>query len=144
MVFEHLKRQSAWLSRRDRTESRDLRLELCCSTQQVSQEFPVHVEMAFVFREIAQLVRLAQDPRDLRAEPERVRHCLEHEVTILRTISVPTQSRERNCVCGVVRQGEAARARKRLAAGVELSTISYLRHCNSIDICRFSLDFELS
>ncbi len=55
----------------------------------------VHLQIAFVFSEVALVVRLVEHPPLRGFQPERMRQALKHQITVLGTVATPAQRRQR-------------------------------------------------
>ena len=85
---------------------------------QISQHCRIDVEMTFVLRDVAQIVRFGKHPPRRRRQPERMREHLKHHISVIRAIAVPPQCRQRKGVGRVVSQIESAGQRQPLVARI--------------------------
>jgi len=88
------------------------------SVDQVGHQALIDVEIAFVLPAIAEVMAPGEHSPDLRADPERVRQDLKHDVPVRGAIARAAQRREGQGVRGVVGEIEAAFQRIRWFLGV--------------------------
>ena len=118
---------------------------------EIPQHCRVGVEMPFVFRDVAHLVRLGQHPPNSSGHSQRVRQRLNHQIAAVGAIAVPAQCRQRKSMCRVVSQIKPARKREiavlrirqTFAPGIQKASDLVLRSPRRVPAFRRERDFQV-
>ena len=101
-----------------RRQSLDRSTQACRCRDQPADQGLVMFQMAFVFGEVAPLVRLGQHTPDFRRQAGGMRQGLEHDVTVVGAIAEATQRIKRQRVRGVVSKVKATVEAQAALAGI--------------------------
>src|SRR4029079_14361447 len=105
-----------------------LRRKLARRADEIRNDPFIDIELADVLARIAQVVGFREHAPDFGTQSKRVRQYLEHDVAVVRAVSVPAQGRKAHRMGGVIREVESAVERKGWHFGVlETSQTRFLQ-----------------
>jgi hypothetical protein len=92
----------------NRSELRDASRHFMRHAKEGGHELLIDIGNAFILDKVSFAVRAVEDTPLFRGDLQGMSQCLEHEIAIVRPITVPAQRGERERVRGVVGEVEAA------------------------------------